>query len=268
MDSHWLTQAWAQDGQGPFPLEGSDLLPGLQAVAPALTHSTNQLLWELWHQGYPAPLTAIAREQTAGRGQWGRRWQSQRGGLYLSLLLTLDLPASAGPHLVLLSAWGIASALAHHGIPVQLKWPNDLLLGGKKLGGIKTETKISQGRIRAGVIGLGINWANPVPPPGTSLQTYCEQEGIGSISDLTSLAEISLAGLTIAWQRYQWGGIDSILTGYLKFFAHQGQTLAWQGESAQIKSVTSQGELLVTVGGQAKTIAPGAVSLGYKQEIN
>ena len=157
-DQDWLTSAWDIAETKPFTLTQSDWFPGLQLVAPRLTASTNGLLWTLPAQSYSPPLAAIAKQQSAGRGQWGRQWRSDQGGLYLSVMLDLDLAAENAPHLVLLSAWGIAYALRQHQIPVQLKWPNDLLLKGRKLGGIKTETKINQGRIQTAVIGVGINW--------------------------------------------------------------------------------------------------------------
>ncbi len=263
IDPDWLTQAWEKDHREPFALYRADLVTGLRIVAPPLISSTNQLLWDLRDQGYSAPMAAIARAQTAGRGQWGRSWQSRQGGLYLSLWLDMNLPVENSPHLVLLSAWGIAYALQHHGIPVKLKWPNDLLLKGKKLGGIKTETKISQGKIIASVIGVGINWANPVPATGIQLEPFCRNELIQSLANLTDLAEITLAGLTLGWQKYQRGGINDILDAYLKLFAHRGQSIDLPQGKGIIQAVTPQGDLVVEVAGQHQTISPGTISLGY-----
>lgn len=262
----WLAQAWDEDHGKPFALPRSDLLTGLKVIAPAVTNSTNQLLWDLRDQGdqnFSAPLAAIAREQTAGRGQWGRSWQSHRGGLYLSLLLEVDLPVEHSHHLVLLSAWGIAYALQHHGIPVKLKWPNDLLLKGKKLGGIKTEIKIRQGKIITAAIGVGINWANPVPETGIGLERFCRDQLTQSLANLTDLAEVTLAGLTLGWQRYQNKGIDDLLKAYLEFFAHGGQEIKLPQGRGIIQSVTTQGELVVKLGDQQMVIPPGKISLGY-----
>ena len=102
--------------------------------------STNITAGELLEKGASFPLIVIADRQTAGRGQWGRKWQSDRGGLYLSLGMATN--SAIGIHLTFSSGWGIASALRREGIPVSLKWPNDLILDGKKLGGIKTVTSL------------------------------------------------------------------------------------------------------------------------------
>ncbi|MFM6456331.1 MAG: biotin--[acetyl-CoA-carboxylase] ligase, partial [Planktothrix sp.] len=102
--------------------------------------STNQTAWELLEQGEPAGTVVIAGQQTAGRGQWGRQWQSNQGGLFLSKIVEFKLPVAKQAQFTLCSAWGIATILRDRGCPVQLKWPNDLILNQKKLGGILTET--------------------------------------------------------------------------------------------------------------------------------
>ncbi|MBE9196209.1 biotin--[acetyl-CoA-carboxylase] ligase [Synechocystis sp. LEGE 06083] len=264
-DGDWLNQAWQQDHGQPLCLARPDILSGLRVIAPACTDSTNQLLWDLRHQGYQPPLAAIAREQTAGRGQWGRSWQSPPGGLYLSLWLATHLPISHSPHLVLWSAWGIAYALVQHGIPVQLKWPNDLLLQGRKLAGIKTESKISGGIITAAIVGVGINWINPVPATGIALGPFCKAQSIQSVTNLTDLAEITLAGLTLGWHRYQSEGIGAIVADYLQLFAHRGREISLPQGMGIIESITPQGELVVVIDQRREIILPGTISLGYDQ---
>ena len=96
--------------------------------------STNSSLWQLAQAGAQAGTVVLAKTQTAGRGQRGRQWQSQGGGLYFSLLLQPNLPAQQSFGLTLASAWGIATSLRNLGMGVQVKWPNDLVLQGKKLG--------------------------------------------------------------------------------------------------------------------------------------
>ncbi|MGB7443967.1 MAG: biotin--[acetyl-CoA-carboxylase] ligase [Coleofasciculaceae cyanobacterium] len=134
--------------------------------------STNQTLWQLINQGATTPTLVIAERQTAGRGQWGRFWQSEPGGLYLSLALAPHLSASDCALLTMCSAWGIATALRSYNLPVLLKWPNDLLLAGRKLGGILTETRVQHGQINKAVVGVGINWSNPTPDSGINLQSF------------------------------------------------------------------------------------------------
>ena len=97
-----------------------------------ITASTNQYLWELIEQNKSLPLALIARQQTAGKGQWGRQWQSLPGGLYLSVGIETKLKSEFFPHLVIATAWGIAETLRKYNVPVAIKWFNDLILAGKK----------------------------------------------------------------------------------------------------------------------------------------
>jgi hypothetical protein len=137
--------------------------------------STNRLLWDWLGQGVPSGTVIIAQQQTAGQGQFQRRWQSPLGGGYLSLGLRLNLPSNQAMRLTFGSAWGVATVLRQVGIPVALKWPNDLILADRKLGGLLIETKMSHDRIHQAVIGLGLNWSNPVPSIAIALQPYLQE---------------------------------------------------------------------------------------------
>lgn len=179
--------------------------------------STNQTLWELLDQGAPVGTVVIGAEQTAGRGQWGRQWESSLGGLYLSVALKPNWPATNSGDLTIAIAWGIATTLRNHQIPLQLKPPNDLFLAGRKLGGILTETRIQQGMITSAVIGVGINWENPVPAVGISLQSYWQQENISpQISSLETLAQLTVEGIFLGYDQLLTNGLDSLLPDYQK----------------------------------------------------
>jgi BirA family biotin operon repressor/biotin-[acetyl-CoA-carboxylase] ligase len=125
--------------------------------------STMDVLHELAEAGASAGAAVVAREQTGGRGSRGRGWVSRRGGLWLSVLFR---PALA-PGLELLSlriGLAVAEALELLGAPpVGLKWPNDLMLGDRKLGGVLCEARW-QGNAPGWVVaGLGLNVTNPHP---------------------------------------------------------------------------------------------------------
>ncbi|MEB3191190.1 MAG: biotin--[acetyl-CoA-carboxylase] ligase [Snowella sp.] len=233
--------------------------------------STNQALWEAITQGQTLPIAAISVQQTAGRGQWGRSWQSERGGLYLSLALDLNLTAQAATQVTLWSAWGIAHLLRQYNIPVGLKWPNDLVLEGRKLGGIKCETKMSQNHLSQVVIGVGINWENPVPDTGIQLGPYLSSlsSPSPSISHLEQLAAIVLQGLYLGFQRYAQVGITSIVQGYLDYFVNLNQSIVLDGSPGKIIGITDQGELRVKLqspGASTEiTVQPGMIRLGYEQ---
>ncbi|MCJ8278630.1 MAG: biotin--[acetyl-CoA-carboxylase] ligase, partial [Rivularia sp. ALOHA_DT_140] len=145
-------------------LETELLIEGKYTKLPFRLHifesvaSTNKTLWELAAKEPLSKCVVIAAEQTNGRGQWGRQWVSGKGGLYLSFGFTPKLDINSGYQLTLATAWGIAEHLRKYGVDVEIKWPNDLVLNGRKLGGILTETKVSASKITQAVIGVSINW--------------------------------------------------------------------------------------------------------------
>ena len=125
-------------------------------------NSTNSLARRItreYHREFSDPPRAVivALEQTAGRGRQGRRWQSVAGeGIYATLVLPLGNPAALA-RLPLLAAVGLARALNRHlKTPCRLKWPNDLMVGREKIGGLLIET-ITQGEEVVAMVGFGIN---------------------------------------------------------------------------------------------------------------
>ncbi len=239
--------------------------------------STNQKLWELLKEGTTELTVVIAEQQTAGKGQWGRQWQSAPGGLYLSLALAPNLQASEAAQLTLCSAWGIAQALRAYGIPVFLKWPNDLILLGRKLGGILTETRVQQGQITKAVVGVGINWSNSVPETGISLQSFCEEELCLGVTSLESLAAIVIQGLNCGYQRSLDQGMQILLQSYLELLDSLGRQVIVDGNPGIITGVTPTGELRVNLTSKEAAVAgapeqaslreiclkPGTIGLGY-----
>lgn len=138
-------------------LEGS-LFAGQLHYAP-LTGSTNSDALEAGRAGAPHGSVFLADAQRAGRGRGDHQWQSAVGeGLYVSVLLRPALPAARLPLLPL--AAGLAAAEAVRsvaGLTVDLRWPNDLLLGERKVGGILVEARTEGGAVAFAVVGIGIN---------------------------------------------------------------------------------------------------------------
>ncbi|MEB3178418.1 MAG: biotin--[acetyl-CoA-carboxylase] ligase [Nostocaceae cyanobacterium] len=237
--------------------------------------STNQTLWELLAQGAEPGTIVIAQTQTSGRGQWGRQWVSPVGGLYLSQAIAPKLPVSHSFHLTLATAWGIASQFRNCGIPVGIKWPNDLVINNRKLGGILTETKIQQGKITKAVVGVGINWANPVPETGINLQSWQTESGLVSIDSLEMLVVITLRGIHSGWQRYKNEGVNDLLPAYLELLTSMGQKLTINHNSGIVVGVTPTGELRVQNSERSPSNSqttpeeiycpPGTISLGYNK---
>lgn len=116
--------------------------------------------------GAPEGLCVVAREQTAGRGRRGRSWASPKdAGLYFSLLLRPAFGAARWPLLSLMAALAASDALEEAcGLAADIKWPNDLLAGGRKLCGILAEA-VETPRGRACVLGVGVNLRDAAFPP-------------------------------------------------------------------------------------------------------
>lgn len=119
--------------------------------------STNQTLRELAEGGEPEGTVVVAEEQRAGRGRLGRGWASPRGGLWFSVLLRPPGPPADAGVLSLLAGVAVARSLRNElGIRSSLKWPNDVLVEGKKLCGILSESRSGPG-LDYVVLGFGIN---------------------------------------------------------------------------------------------------------------
>ncbi len=121
--------------------------------------STNRVALELGHAGEPEGAVILGEEQTAGRGRAGRGWHSERAvGIYVTLLLRPKLAPVQAPLLTMMAGLSAHAAIqAQTGLMVDLKWPNDLLIGGKKVGGILTEMHAEPGQIRFVIVGIGLN---------------------------------------------------------------------------------------------------------------
>jgi BirA family biotin operon repressor/biotin-[acetyl-CoA-carboxylase] ligase len=123
------------------------------------TDSTNRVAMDLGYAGEPEGTVVLAEAQTAGRGRSGRVWHSERGtGLYFTVLLRPRLSPAQAPLLTMLAGVSAYTAIvAQTGLVPELKWPNDVLLNGKKLGGILTEMHAEPNVVRFVIVGVGIN---------------------------------------------------------------------------------------------------------------
>lgn len=120
--------------------------------------STNTTARELGRQGAPEGTVVVADAQTAGRGQAGKVWISPpERNLYVSVLLRPSLPPSQAPLISLLAAVALVDVLRQEGAAGGIKWPNDVLLQGRKVGGILTEMETDGHAVRFVVVGIGVN---------------------------------------------------------------------------------------------------------------
>lgn len=131
----------------------------LETIFVKETTSTSAHVKQLIAEGQQLPFAVIADSQSSGHGQQGRTWHSPEGNGYLSLAVPADqLDIKASPLVPLWVAAAVAVFLQKRlGIAPTLKWPNDILFGGRKLGGILCETSTSGGKLSHVIIGIGIN---------------------------------------------------------------------------------------------------------------
>lgn len=121
--------------------------------------STNEEIRRLAKNGEEQGLVVVAEKQTAGKGRRGRSWDSPEGtNLHFSILLRPNVEPENAPMLTLVMAYSVAQVIREEEkLPIQIKWPNDLVCSGKKLCGILTEMHLSGRQIEDVVVGVGIN---------------------------------------------------------------------------------------------------------------
>ena len=173
--------------------------------------STMDIATELGIKGAPEGTLVLAEAQAQGRGRLGRSWLSPKyKGIYMSLILKPNILPNSAPVLTLLSAVSICEAIKEFvGLDIQIKWPNDLLLSNKKLGGILIELNAEMDAIRFLVIGIGLNVNNErktLPSGATSLKEHKEE----NINRIGLLQEI-LRKLEANYHLFQEEGSQSIV---------------------------------------------------------
>ena len=136
---------------------------GCQRIDLAECGSTNDEAARLARAGARHGTIVIAKTQRAGRGRDGHAWASPQGGLYLSAVLRPPLPLADVPAMTLAIGIAVCDAVRAAGAPAVLKWPNDLLVAGKKLAGVLVEAQSQGTKLEAVIVGIGVNLAGALP---------------------------------------------------------------------------------------------------------
>jgi BirA family biotin operon repressor/biotin-[acetyl-CoA-carboxylase] ligase len=213
----------------------------------------------------------IADTQTAGRGRLGRAWFSPPGsGLYVSVVVTPGRSPYGvrATRLVTLAA-GVALAqgvAAASGLAVDVKWPNDLYIGRRKLAGILAESSAS-GAADAIVLGFGINVSLAAYPPELADRATSLESELGRPVDRSLLLAESIASLAARYDDLLAGRFDAILDAWRsRAPGANGARVTWAGPSGSMTGVTSgvdeDGALLVRVGDRIERIIAGQVTWG------
>lgn len=168
--------------------------------------STQKIANRLIYEGAQEGTIVIAEEQKGGRGRMERKWHSPKfTGIWMSVILKPNIPPPKAPQLTLITAVAVVQAIEEAtGLSPDIKWPNDILLNGKKITGILTEMQADADRIRSIIIGIGINvnqQEEDFPEELKSIATslYCES---GEKYDRAKLTAILLQKLEQLYMLY------------------------------------------------------------------
>ncbi|MGB1197804.1 MAG: bifunctional biotin--[acetyl-CoA-carboxylase] ligase/biotin operon repressor BirA [Thalassotalea sp.] len=233
-----------------------------------LIDSTNNYLLRRLPEHIKQGQVCIAEHQSAGRGRRGKQWISPFGShIYMSMYWHLEQGMSAAMGLSVVAAIAISDAIKTlYQIDVQLKWPNDIYIEGKKLAGILIDLEGQALEPCHCIIGLGVNVSMPVQAshsidqPWTDLQTHCT----APIDRNILIAEI-ISRLTARLNEHQEHGIVNMLERWLQLdlYLNQGvQLIAGEKITQGIcRGINNQGALLLEIDRQIKPIYGGEVSL-------
>ena len=224
--------------------------------------STNRVVADLARAGAPEGVVVVADHQTTGRGRLGRRWDAPPGSsVLLSVLLRPALSQAHVPLTTLVLSLAGSDACAEvAGVAARIKWPNDLVVDDRKVGGILGETVAAAGVVGVVVgIGLNVNWPESPPPPGVALNQLT-----GHSVDRSALVVSLLRHLE---RRYdlldQPGGLDVLFEDYRARSATLGrrvQVHLWGGVvEGEAVDVTPEGHLVIDDGGRRRMVATGDV---------
>jgi BirA family biotin operon repressor/biotin-[acetyl-CoA-carboxylase] ligase len=221
---------------------------GARVVELAACGSTNDEALQLARAGAAHGTVVIADAQTAGRGRDGRAWASPPGtGLYLSAIVRPRLPLDRVPPLTLAIGVGACDAAREHGAHAELKWPNDLLVAHRKLGGILVEAHSQGAQLDCVIVGIGINLA-PLPAAhgdlAASAISLAEAAGAREPVDRRAVIASLLAHVGAWIDAYVAGGLSAIIPAW---HARMAQGLAARAAeiSGAVVGLDTDGALLL-----------------------
>jgi BirA family transcriptional regulator, biotin operon repressor / biotin---[acetyl-CoA-carboxylase] ligase len=242
------------------------LPPGYRLLCYDSIGSTNDEAKHLARDGAPEGTLIWALEQRDGRGRRGRTWISPRGNLYLSLILRPDCPVNSAAQLGFVAALAVGGALRAI-LPriggLAYKWPNDVLIDGRKIAGVLLESEtVAPERLSFVVVGVGVNLT--VAPQGTEFPaTSIMEEGFGEV-----VAEVMLEGFAAhfrSWNmRWQAEGFAPVRAAWLGAGAiARGEPIRVRldalGLCGRFLDIDHEGNLLLDCAGECRRIAAGEV---------
>ena len=233
--------------------------------------STNNCAKALAGSLAPDGAIVFAEEQTSGRGRFGRGWTAAPNeNLTFSLILRPELPPDCTHLLPLYAAVAVAEAVEKaSGLTVECKWPNDLLVGGRKFAGILLEASTQQNRVDFVVIGIGINvnqtrFPEPIGETATSLKNAS-----GRTLDRASLFRSVVEALEYHYTHLSSSGFQSVVPQWLSRSSMLNKRISVSTHgtplSGVVKGLSREGGLILQTGNEERILFAGDVSIlgGY-----
>lgn len=203
--------------------------------------------------------TVVCTTQTSGSGRLGRSWESSEGGIYLTFALTNPCEKFDMPFITIVCALGVAKALNKYS-PCDIKWPNDIISGTKKLCGILTKNTAVSGSVACALVGIGVNANNSFSkalPYASSLKAVTGKE----IDENKLFFEI-LNSIDYIYSNYSQ---DMVLSEYKKHCINLGRevTLVYEGKEVTgvCKDILPDGSMLFDDGESTFAVCSGEVSV-------
>jgi len=253
--------AWSQSERGRF---GSPL------VYAAEISSTNDVAARLADAGAGEGTTVVAEAQAAGRGRHGRTWCSPAGaGLYVSTIVRPDLRTGPGPGsslLTLMAGVALADAIREAtGLAVEIKWPNDLMVARRKLGGILAEGAAQGTALEYIVLGFGINLRAAAYPPDVAARATSIEAELGRPVDRGALLARSLVQLSHVRAAIAENRTSAVIDRWRQLApSAEGSSVEWQTGAGLRQGLTAgvddDGALLVDVAGTIERVTAGEIA--------
>lgn len=215
--------------------------------------STQKIAYKLAYENADEGTTVIAEEQTAGRGRMDRKWHSPKyTGIWMSIILRPNIPIPKAPQLTLIAAVGVVQAIEEvTGLLPEIKWPNDILINGKKVTGILTELQAEADRINSIIIGIGINVNTKKEDFPEELKDIASSLSIesGSLVDREKMIRIILEKLEKLYLLYLEKGFFPIKLMWESYAVSIGKAITARTLTGEIKGkatgITEDGVLLI-----------------------